>query len=104
MRDGATRKQNEYPGTPSSASTCRVIRAAAAAARVSASAPSASDAASWGVNGGVSLVLTRPGRGSFAMTISWAATASGCVPRGLAASNQLMRRTRPALAACRARP
>ena len=61
---------SQSPGAPASASTRRVSGASAAAARLSLSAAFASSAASCGVNGGVSLVLTRPGTGSFAMTMT----------------------------------
>ena len=56
---------------------CRANEALAPASSVSASAASASMAASCGVNGGVSLVFTRPGTGALASTMSWALRAGG---------------------------
>ena len=61
---------SQPPAAPSRASTARVTGVAATAASVSVSAASASCAASAGLNGGVSLVLTRPGTGSLAITIT----------------------------------
>src|SRR5271163_865081 len=61
------------PGLPSSASTRRQTDVPATAASVSTRDASARAAACAGVNGGVSLVLTRPGTGSFAITTTCAA-------------------------------
>src|SRR5215831_17225578 len=79
---------SQSPRAPSSASTWRLTGAAATAASVSASAASANSAASAGVNGGVSLVLTRPGTGSLAITTACAASAPALM-------------LRPPLASCR---
>src|SRR5205807_8231452 len=65
---------SQRPGLPSSATTRRATVVAATAARVSDREAAASSAASTGVNGGVSLVFTRPGYGSLAMITIWAAS------------------------------
>ena len=65
---------SQRPGAPSRASTRRATVVAATAASVSVRAASARAAASSGVNGGVSRVFTRPGTGSFAITITCAAS------------------------------
>ena len=72
---------------------CRAKQAPAPASSVSISAASASIAASCGVNGGVSRVLTRPGTGALARTMSWAATVlSGAAFDGLSAHEASTRR------------
>ena len=65
---------SQRPGVPSRASTRRATVVAATAARVSDRDAAASSAASTGVNGGVSLVFTRPGTGSLAITTICAAS------------------------------
>jgi len=65
---------SQRPGRPSSASTRRATVVSATAARVSDRDAAASSAAATGVNGGVSLVFTRPGYGSLAITTICAAS------------------------------
>ena len=81
------------PGGPSSAMTCRRAGVDASTSSVSASAASARPAASSGVHGGHSRVLTRPGCGDLAMMSK--------VARGLIAALSPCRGRRvPCPAAC----
>ena len=62
---------SQPPTAPSSAITRRAADVAATTSSVSASAAWATSAASSGRSGGVSPVLTRPGAGASAMTMTW---------------------------------